>query len=367
MELKFFKKKVKAQHKIKTKENEVRQDFKMNYHFVTEDEIANYANGLNSNIKVMHFCHTDIGGKVCSLIGKRTFANIDTVYCSNRDVNDAINTFVLIDKKYTDYDLILVSDVTLNAGTLVTLDNLQKFTNGATKVRYYNHQEFNIPYAEKYNWVTVETSYNDVAQDSASILYRYMQEEYNLSNDNWLDELVENSRRYTKWEWLDLKDETPNQLSMICHDTGHEFFVKKLIKKHIAKADLIDEEDLDKLDYISEKYKKYKETKINEVILTKVGSSKVGVVFAEEYINTLANDIITTYKNIDFVIIINSLVGINIRKSKDSSADGRDVARIFGGDGEKSASGASIPVEVREYVLNYLIDNLQEKINKIKK
>lgn len=364
MDLNLFKKKNREEN------NEIKKNtttLKRSYFSVTDEEVENYANGLNSDIRVMHFAHTDIGGKVCSLIAKKTFQNIDTVYYSNRDVNDAINTFVLIDKAYENYDLILVSDVTLNKGTFVTLDNLQKFTKGKVKVRYYNHQELNKEYPDKYSWVTVETSHNGIGQDSASILYRYMQEEYNLPSDSWLDEIVEKSRRYTKWEWIDLNDDMPNQLSMICHDTGHEFFVKKLIKKHIANSALIDDEDLDKLDYIAEKYKEYKETKINEVILTKVGTSKVGVVFAEQYINTLASDITKTYKNLDFVIIINSLVGINIRKSKSSQADGREIARIFGSNGEEAASGACIPVEIREYVLNYLIENLQEKINKIKK
>lgn len=362
MELNFFKKKNKEDEKI-VKNNTV--DFKRSYFSVTEEEVSNYANGLNSDIRVMHFAHTDIGGKVCSLIAKKTFQNIDTVYYSNRDVNDAINTFVLIDRAYENYDLILVSDVTLTKGTYVTLDNLQKFT--GVKVRYYNHQELNLEYKDRYSWVTVETLQDGIKQDSASILYRYMQEEYNLTGDSWLDELVEKSRRYTKWEWIDLQDDMPNQLSMLCHDTGHEFFVKKLVKKHIAGSALIDDEDIDKLDYIAEKYREYKETKINEVILTKVGASRVGVVFAEQYINTLASDITKTYKNLDFVIIINSLVGINIRKSKDSMADGREIARIFGSNGEESASGACIPVEIREYVLDYLIENLQDKINKIKK
>lgn len=363
MQLNFLKRKNKTEEILESKKVEV--DYTKNYHSVTEEDIANYSNGLNSDVRVMHFSHTDIGGKVCSLIAKKTFENITTVYCSNRDVNDAINTFVLIDKAYNDYDLILVSDVTLSKGTYVTLDNLQKFTK--VKVRYYNHQEMNLEYKEKYSWVTIEPSYNGIGQDSASILYRYMQNEYNLVGDKWLDNVVEKSRRYTKWEWIDLNDNIPNQLSTICHDTGHDFFVKKLIKKHIANADLIDEEDLDKLEYINEKYKAYKEKKLNEVILTKVGASRVGVVFAEQYIDSLATDISKTYKSLDFVILINSLVGINIRKSKDSIADGREIARIFGSNGEEAASGACIPVEVREYVLDYLIDNLQEKINKIKK
>lgn len=365
MELNFFKKRNKEEHTV-VKDN-LKADFKRSYYSITEDEIANYANGLNSDIRVMHFTHTDIGGKICSLIAKKTFQNIDTVYCSNRDVNDAINTFVLIDKAYKDYDFILVSDVTLNKGTLVTLDNLQKFTNGKTKVRYYNHQELNKEYPNKYPWITVETSFNDINQDSASILYRHLQDEYNLASDSWLDEIVEKSRRYTKWEWIDLDDNVPNQLSMICHDTGHEFFVKKLVKKHISNSSLIDEEDLDKLNYIAEKYKEYRERKINEVILTKVGTSRVGVVFAEQYIDSLGADIPKIYKNLDFVIIINSLVGISIRKSKNSTADSKEIAKVFGSNGEISASGACIPVEIREYVLNYLIENLQDKINKIKK
>lgn len=360
MEFSLFKKKSKGVA-------EVSKDSLRSYHSVTDEEIYQYSKGLNSDLRVIHFTHTDIAGKVCSLLGQRSFSNIETKYCSNRDVDDIINTFILIDKKYSNYDLILISDVSLNKGTLINLENLQKFSNGLIKIRYFNHQECNLEYADKYSWVTIEPEYDAVKQDSASILYRHLINEFNLLGDEWLDNLVEKSRRYTKWEWQELNDEIPNFINMLCHDTGHSFFVKKLIKKHIAKADLLDEEDFDKLDYLESKYQEYKDRKVNEVILTRINSTKIGFVAAEQHIDRLGSDIPKHYKNLDSVIIMNSLVAANIRNTESSTVDASQIAKVFGGNGGKMSAGAAIPVDIREAVINYFINISQEKFKKIKK
>lgn len=354
--------------RTKNKENtDIVQSTTRTHYSVTDEEIKNYADGANGNLKVMHFTHTDIAGKVCSVIGQRTFANIETKYCSNRDVDDIINTFILIDRKFSDYNLILITDVSLSEGTLVNLQKVQEFTNGAVKVQYYNHQECNIDYSNTYSWATIEPEYCDTKQDSASIFYRYMMQEYSLVGDDWLGTLVEKSRRYTKWEWKTLEDEVPNSLSMLCHDAGHKFFVKKLIKKHIANSQLLDEEDFDKLDYLEQKYQQYKESKINEVILSRIGNAKVGFVLAEQHIDRLGYDIPNHYKNLDSVVLVNSLVALNIRNSQDALVNANEIAKVFGGNGEKKAAGAAIPVDIREEMIRHLINISQERFKKIKK
>ena len=338
---------------------------KRSFYSVTEQEIDNYANGLNDELKVIHFTHTDIGGKVCGLLGHRTFSNIETKYCSHRDVDDIINTFILIDREYVNYDIILVSDVCLNKGTLINLDNVQKYTKDKVKVQYYNHQDKNL--GLKYPWAHIETIFDEIQQDSASIMYRWMIDDFKLSADDWLDNLVEKSRRYTKWEWKALEDEVSNSLSMLCHDSGHEFFVKTLIKKHISNSELLTEEDYDKLNYLEKQYLAYKKRKINEVILSRIGNARVGVVFAEQYIDRLGDDIPRHYKNLNSVIIINSLTALNIRNPIDAATDACNLAKIFGGDGEKKAAGASIPVEIREEIINFFINLSEERFSKIKK
>ena len=151
---------------------------------------------------------------------------------------------------------------------------------------------------------------------------------------------------------------------MLCHDTGHKFFVKKLIKKHIAHDVLLDEEDLDKLDYLEEKYQEYKELKINEVILCKVNGYKTAAVMAELFVDRLSSDIAYHYKNLDEVIIINSFVKSNFRASQNSQIDVSEVAKIFGGGGNKKSAGASIPVDIRESIIRHYIDISIERYNK---
>lgn len=356
MELKIFKRKEKNTEKVDTKKT---------YHMVSQEEVDNYAIPDN-NIKVAHFTHTDIAGKACGLLGERTFKNVDTFYCSNKDVDDIINTFIVIDKKYNDYDLLLISDVSLNKGTLINLNNVK--TKTSADVIYVTHQACYLEDSEKYSWITCvpEYCYDDikVKQDSASVLYRELINKFSLPQDTWLDEFIEKSRRYTTWEWLELNDLSSRGLSMLCHDTGHKFFVKKLIKKHIAHDVLLDEEDLDKLDYLEEKYQEYKELKINEVILCKVNGYKTAAVMAELFVDRLSSDIAYHYKNLDEVIIINSFVKSNFRASQNSQIDVSEVAKIFGGGGNKKSAGASIPVDIREFIIRHYIDISIERYNK---
>lgn len=336
------------------------------YHMVTKEELSDYAISNNADLKVILFTHTDIAGKVCGVLGKRCFKNIEVKYCSNIDVDDIINTFILIEQKYTEYDLIIVTDVSINKGTVANLNRVQESTNGKTKVLYYNHQECNLEYT-KHPWAIIETECDGVKQDSASIFYRNLINNYSLEEDVWLSNLVEKSRRYTKWEWKDLDDTEPNSLSMLCHDTGHEFFVKKLIKKHIVNSDLLDEEDMDKLNYLEDKYQSYKTNKINEVILWKVDNFRTAFVLAEQYIDRLGFDIALHYKNLDSVIIINSLTKLNIRAANNKLVDVTDIAKVFGGNGEKKASGASVPVEIREEMIRHFVSISQDRFNNNKK
>lgn len=361
MELKIFKRKEKTTENIKTKRT---------YHMVSQEEVDNYAIPDN-DIKVAHFTHTDIAGKVCGLLGERTFKNVDTFYCSNKDVDDIINTFIVIEKKYNDYDLLLVSDVSLNKGTLVNLNNVK--TKTSSDVMYITHQPCYLEYSEKYSWLTCIPEYCSdditVRQDSASVLYRELANNFSLPQDEWLDELIEKSRRYTTWEWFELNDLSARGLSMLCHDIGHKFFVRQLIRKHIANDDLLDEEDLDKLEYLEAKYQEYKELKINEVILCKINGYKTAAVMAELFIDRLGADIAYHYKNLDEVMIINSFVKSNFRVAHNSPVDVYEVAKIFGGNdgGNKKAAGASVPVEVRESIIKHYIDISMDRYNKSNK
>lgn len=362
MDLKIFKKKEKDSIKLN-------KNIKRHHYSITEEEVANYSLGLNAHIKVAHFTHTDIAGKTCSVLAKRTFKNIDTFYCSNKDVDDIINTFIIIDRKFTEYDIILVSDVSLNKGTLMNLNNVQTKTNGTVKCMYITHQDCYLEDCEKYPWITCAPNYidsegNTIKQDSASILYRELANNFSLVGDEWIDELVEKSRRYTTWDWFEMNDLDARGLSMLCHDTGHRFFVKRLIKKHIANDSLLDEEDIDKLEYLEEKYQAYKEQKINEVILCRIAGYKTATVIAELYVDRLCSDIAYHYKNLDEIIVINSFVKANFRASHGSNIDINEIAKIFGGGGNKKSAGASIPVDIREAVINQFINLSLERYNK---
>lgn len=368
MELKLFKKRDKNCIQSNSVEN---NDVKKHYYSISDEEVDNYAAGLNNDLKVAHFTHTDIAGKACALLAKRTFANIDTFYCSNKDVDDIINTFIIIDRKFVDYDIILVSDVSLNKGTLLNLNNVQTKTNEKVKCMYITHQSIYLEDAEKYPWITCMPQYTDstgniIKQSAACILYRMLTEDYSLKADAWLDEFIEKGRRYTTWDWFEMNDLDARGLSMLCHDTGHKYFVKQLIKKHLSNDSLLNEEDIDKLEYLEEKYQEYKEQKINEVILCRVSGYKTATVMAELFIDRLCADIAYHYKNLDEVIIINSFVKANFRATHGSNMDINDVAKIFGANssGNKKAAGATIPVEVREAIVKKFLDLSQERYNK---
>ena len=337
----------------------------MSYLHVTEEDLSTYAILNNDNLKVIHYTHTDIAGSICGVLGMKAFKNIETHYLSNDDVNDAINTFTNIERRYTDYDLILISDVALNRGTLLNLNMVQKVTNGQTKVVYCNHIESLKEFTDQYPWCLIEPTGEDgVKQDSSFVLYKYLINNYNLPKEDWLDNLVQTCSDYTTWAWSKKDDVTPLNLSTLCHDMGASFFAETMIKKHIALDSLLSKEDYAKLKHIDAKYEKYKNKKMKTVDLFKIDGKRVGFVIAEQYIDRLASDIMKQYNHLHEVVIINSFEKMNVRGSAYKNTDVSLTAKSFGGDGGKRSAGAIIPMEIRESVVAHFIELSTHRFNK---
>lgn len=337
----------------------------ISYLHVTDEDLISYAVSDNDDLKVIHYTHTDIAGSICGVLGMRAFKNIETHYLSNEDVNDAINTFTNIERRYGDYDIILISDVSLNRGTLLNLNMVQKVTNGKTKVIYCNHIESLKEFTDQYPWCVVEPLNEEgIKQDSSFVLYKYLINNYNLPKEEWLDNLVQKCSDYTTWAWSKNNDAIPLNLSTLCHDIGASFFAETIVRKHIALDDLLSKEDYAKLKHIDAKYEKYKNKKMKTVDLFKIDGKRIGFVIAEQHIDRLAADIMKQYNHLHEVVIINSFEKINVRGSAYKNTDVSLTAKIFGGDGGKRAAGATIPTEIREAVVSHFIEISQNRFNK---
>lgn len=314
------------------------------------------------NVKL--FTHDDTDGCICSVLVQNTFSKVDVDYCSNNNVNDTITSFI-INKKYQKFDIILIADVALDKGTSNLINKLIEITEGTLKIEYIDHHKTNL-WLNEYSWARVIDREGDVPTCAAQLMYKHLALHYTLKQSPWLDELVEKTRRYDTWEWkTKYNDIESKRLNTLCFASSPLIFVNNILEKSKNRASLFSEKDLVTIEHEESKYQLYLKEKSEDILLQKISKDdveyKVGVVYAEQYISELGNDIAERYDNLDFILIINSNKKISFRAKNNKPVDLSEIASMYGGGGHPKASGASIDLEIREQNLTALLDSLSKK------
>ena len=302
------------------------------------------------------FTHTDISGAVSALIYQYAYAesndNINISFCSNSTVNEDIKSFILVEKGHEKFNEIVIADVAINNSVAVILD---KITELGVEVKYFNHQECNLE-LNSYKWAQVETG-----SDTSSIMMKY----YEIKNE-FIAELSHKSESYTTWKWVETNDIVAKQLSDICHYESAKLFVRRMMKKLAENSPLIEKEEELLIEHINNDYQTYLKEKKEGLIVKAVHRDNViyniGCVFAENFINDIANDLIKQYK-LDCIVIINGMKKVSFRTGRRLNAE--ELAKVIGGGGNKSAAGGTISSETQHEIVQELIDMYEWKASEV--
>lgn len=302
--------------------------------------------------KVKIFTHNDLDGIGCEIVGTLAFDEVSTTACSYDKIDGLVLDFLLSEES-NEYDYILITDISVNDVVAAVIE--QQFQD---KVRLYDHHA-TASWLNTYDWAQVngiEMIGNEVVQSSGtSLLYEATKHLFqNKHYNHALQVFVEKVRRYDTWDWKNVYDDNiAGQLNDLYWILGRKRFVTSMIKKFtkdpfysIVEGEWREMFKLGEnliLDVHADAKAKYIKKASKRVTIKSVKGFKVGIVFAEQHISELGNDLAKEYKEVDFMAIINmASKSVSLRSIKDDVHLGKDIASHFNGGGHAKAAGFEI-------------------------
>lgn len=297
------------------------------------------------------FSHTDLDGVGSGLIFQSLFGrgNVNVVYCDYNNVNERISEFLSSDE-VSSYCDIFITDISVNEDVAKSLDAVNSDVS-APRIHLIDHHG-TAEWLNKYDWALVKVVQEDGHKTSGtSLVLEYFDNEGGYIISDRLREFAEEVRRYDTWEWSTIYNTiTPVDLNDYLYMIGRDKFVSAMlprIQDEHASDNWFEEKGRALLDQRKKEIKAYINKKEQQLIIVE---DKVGVIFAENHISELGNEICNRHEEIDYVAIFDvGAMKVSFRTVKD--VDVSAIAKALGGGGHPKAAGASIqPESIQQFL-----------------
>lgn len=305
-------------------------------------------------MKIKLFSHTDLDGYGCNYVLKRVYkdADIDCTNLSYDKVEHEIFNF-FNSGEYRDYDVLFITDLSISKEVAECID---KYTN-ELKVCYIDHHKTSL-YANKYGWATINETIKVTTADgekerktsATEILYLL----HKLCFDNKLYEFIRDVTLYDTWLWTQNEEfgiEAYN-LNNLLYLLGPDNFLKELDKADDVNEMLENNSVL--IEFRERDIKDYIDKKAKEIIPYEISGYNAGVVFAEQYISQLGNELAKRFPEYDLIVMINGK-SVSYRTAK-QNVDCSKIAELYGGGGHPASSGSQIRHEDNLLYLNEIFN-----------
>ncbi len=298
--------------------------------------------------------HNDLDAVGCAVLSKIAYGdkNVDISYCGYDNVNE---TVIEVINNHEQYDKIFITDISVNEEVAAKLDTIKE------KVVLLDHHSTALE-LNKYSWAKVIIEEHGEKTSGTRMFYDYLEEALSTSKNylwRWdrlqsLFYFVENIKRYDTWLWsTKYNDATPKKINDLLYLYGRERFIEDTLNKfQVYKEFNFSDTDELLLELEQKKKNKYIERKNEQIIVAQIQDCKAGIVFAEQYISELGNELAKKHEELDFIVIISDKT-ISYRGIKDN-VNLSEIARIYGGGGHPKASGSQISAEQRQRYIDIL-------------
>lgn len=306
-------------------------------------------------MKVKLFSHVDLDGVFNVILAKKAYEDVDISYCEYNNIDKKIARFIN-DKLYKDFDIIYITDISCSKESADLLDTIE------TKKVLLDHHVTAEWMNKEYQWAHVEIERDKIGKLCGTwLLHEYLSKNEKNYPSERLKHAVEMVRRYDTWEWQSVyNDNLPKQFNDMFKILGKERFIEKyLVFFNISNVVWFSETDYLMLTLEQEKIDKYIKQKNIEMIKKKLEfNSKeynVGIVFAENYLSELGNNLCEINPNIDFCVMINISKAMSFRHFG-KNINLSEIASIFGGGGHMAASGAPVSDDIRDKIIKIIFE-----------
>ena len=296
-------------------------------------------------MKILLFTHEqDIDGMGSIIIAKQTFKNLKYITCKTFEVNQKVEETINNGSIY-DYDFIYVTDICIKEPLLSQINADESLKD---KILVLDHHKSEITEGnDKYPFVNI-TVENELGRASGtSLFYEHLQAKGLLNTNPCLDELVELTRQYDTWEWIEVyNNPKARMLHILFEQLGYQKYIESI--NNLVSSSITFNFTTEQLELITD-FETKLEQALNEILKRMIVQTleingtnyKVGFVQTlYQYRNDLSEAVFkNNSNNIDLLAMdITDKDTISYRRTKD--VDVSKIAEYFGGGGHKAAASS---------------------------
>lgn len=277
----------------------------------------------------------DLDGNSCFIVAK-IFLNedIDVTKSGPKKVN---NDVLEVIQNHEQYSKIFITDLSVNSEVAKELDKI------SNKICLLDHH-ISAEFLNDYSWANVHVKLNNRKTCGAELLLNYLYENMNQNNidkNHRIFDFIEITRRYDTWEWYDVyNDDIPKKMNDLMYIKGKDEFTDEMLIKIKSGEELFDTIDIALLKFRQKEIEREIDKLDDNIVTTDILGYKAGVVFTQNFISEVGNQLSERHPELDFIAIINGS-SVSFRTVKDD-VNVSEIAKVFGGGGHVKASGCGI-------------------------
>lgn len=288
---------------------------------------------------IKHFSHIDTDGIGAVVISQRIFPSVSYDLCDYENINRRVSDFVgSLLRGCFSYSMVVITDISVDENTAKLIEKADKELPN-TKFILLDHHE-RAMWLNQYTWAFVskekEVKGRMVKTCGTSLWCDHLLEQGFIDKEDEIVAFSELVRQWDTFEWMRLHNEKANELNLLLSIKGKERFIERFTEN--IETEWTPEE---KILLREEKFRirRYVDGKRREMkTYTSRSGYRIGVVFAEQHISTIASQICKYNSDIDIAMVCSLSTGrASIRTMKDDIKLNEIAATLGGGGREKRA------------------------------
>lgn len=314
-------------------------------------------------MKIKIFNHNDLDSLGCEYVIRKYFEKqgyeVENVCLNYNTINKYIEKFITNKGLYY-YDKVFITDISVNEETAELID---KYGQGKF-ILIDHHISEGTEHLNQYDWCILQGEKEHETCSATWLVWKYFVSLDSTLNTNYVKDIVTSIDRWDTWNWVNLYNnyKPSKQLNDLYYEIGRDRLYSEIEKQEQVNNAFILTDTLQLiLDIREEKYNNLLENSNRYMEKINLDNYTVGVVYTNQFISELGNDLAKLNEDVDFIMIINLNGGmISLRSIKDNIHLGDWVKEFFenkgySAGGHKQSAGVSLGYKKRNEMLKNIL------------
>lgn len=294
------------------------------------------------------FSHTDLDGVSCAIIAFWAFGeeNVDVEYCDYDDIDYRVQEFLSV-QGYKRYDNVFITDISINKDTANLIEYVTlEHPFFKDRFQLIDHH-VSAKWLNEYEWAYVnefeESIYphkDRMKSCGTTLFYKWLEGCGYLIDQPDAKSYIETVRMYDTWDWTEFEDIHAKKFNDLFFLIGRKAFVNRMLYENSTIG--FSEEENFLLDNEQYRINEYVKKKQGQMFVSKFEDYHVGVVYAEQYISQLGNELAKDNPFLDFIALIDVGEGKVSFRGIHDHIDLSEIARRYGGGGHPKSAGCPL-------------------------